>query len=365
MSLTRFSTALLILAFAASCAPQMPAYSGTVQTESVAVGSLIGGRVAHVYVVAGMRVRRGTVLLNVDPSMLQAQYDQSTAQLRQAAGRLTELESGSNATSLAYAGALHEQAAAQYSQTVAQVEPQLRQQAAAVRDAEAALALARVTYVRNESLAASGDISQQSLDQARSDYRQAVARLTQQRAAYMNLIQAQLPGARAVAQAGAAAQAVNVANVENGRTQELAQAQAAVEAARAAVAYDRSRLDEAVITSPADGVVASFNLHPGDLLVPNQQAAIIDTFANPYAYIYASQGDLDKLAYGAHLQVISDETGKTYRGTVEAHDRTAQFTPQNVETADQRAELVYGVKVRIADPNHELLDGTTVTVYAP
>ena len=52
----------------------------------------------------------------------------------------------------------------------------------------------------------------------------------------------------------------------------------------------------------------------------------------------------------------------TFTGTVEAFDRTAQFTPQNVETADQRAQLVYGVKVRIADPDHKLLDGTTVTV---
>ena len=36
--------------------------------------------------------------------------------------------------------------------------------------------------------------------------------------------------------------------------------------------------------------------------------------------------------------------------------------PQNVETADQRADLVYGVKIRIRDPQHELLSGTTVTV---
>ena len=60
---------------------------------------------------------------------------------------------------------------------------------------------------------------------------------------------------------------------------------------------------------------------------------------------------------------MSDSGFGTFDGTVETHDRSAQFTPQNVETADQRAELVYGVKIRIHDPEHKLLSGTTVTVY--
>ena len=104
------------------------------------------------------------------------------------------------------------------------------------------------------------------------------------------------------------------------------------------------------ISLPPSGVVASFNLHPGDLLRPNQQAAIIDTFADPYAYVYASQRDLGTLASSTRVKVVSDAGGRIYAGVVETFDRTAQFTPQNVETADQRADLVYGVKVRIHDP---------------
>jgi HlyD family secretion protein len=121
-------------------------------------------------------------------------------------------------------------------------------------------------------------------------------------------------------------------------------------------------LREATILVPADGVVSSFNLHPGDMLAANQTAAVIDTFADPYVYIYASQSDLARIRNASRIVVHSDAGAGTFEGRVVAFDRSAQFTPQNVETADQRAQLVYGVKIRIHDPHHALLDGTTVTV---
>ncbi|HXP92065.1 MAG TPA: HlyD family efflux transporter periplasmic adaptor subunit [Candidatus Binatia bacterium] len=357
--------AAAVLAVAA-CGAQGPKYSGTVQTESVAVGSQTGGRIVEVAVAVGTRVHHGSVVLRLDPALLRAQYDQARAQARAAAERLAELENGNVPTDVARAREQSAQAAAEYRQAVAQRRPQAAAQAAAVREAEAALVLAQTNFNRAQSLAATGDVSRQSLDQARADYAQARARVVHERATYANLVRAQLPGEQASARANALAQSANYQTVRNGpRTEEITQARAALAAAEASVAYDRTRLDEAVIVAPADGVVASFNLHPGDLLDPNQQAAIIDTFADPYAYIYASQRDLASLSNGTHLRIVSDAGGATYEGVVEAHDRTAQFTPQSVETADQRADLVYGVKVRIRDPHHRLLSGTTVTVYPP
>ncbi len=355
---------LALVCAASSCSPPPPAYSGTVQTESVAVGSQIGGRVAEVNVSAGSRVQRGSVILRIDPGMLGAQYDQARAQVQQAAEHLAELQNGNVETDIERARAQSAQAAAQYRQAAAQTAPQTSAAAAAVSEAQAALTLARANLARTQSLEATGDVSKQSLDQAGSDFAQAQARLEQAQAAYANAVSAQLPGELSGSRANALAQSANYQNVVNGpRAEEIAQAKAALAAAQASAEYDRKRLDEAIIVAPASGVVASFNLHPGDLLGPNQQAAIIDTFADPYAYIYASQHDLAALTSGTHVRVVSDAGGATFDGTVEAFDRTAQFTPQNVETADQRADLVYGVKIRIHDPQHQLLSGTTVTVH--
>jgi len=374
-----------VLAFAAvaalsACGRSERVYSATVQTESVAIGSQVGGRVIEVDVAAGARVARGAVVLRLDPAMLRAQVDQAGAQTREAAERVAELEHGNIPSDVARAREQSAQAAAQYRQTIAQVAPQTAAQLAAVRDAEAgvrdarsALRLASVTYERQRSLAATGDVSRQTLDQARADYvaararvAQAAARVDQAREGYDNLAVAQLPGEEAAARANAAAQSANYATVRSGtREEQIAQARAQLRAAQAAEAYARTRLDEGIVRSPSAGVVESFDLHVGDLLGPNQTAAIVDEFVDPYVYIYASQQDLGALVAGRHLNVRSDAGAGDFDGVVETHDRTAQFTPQNTETADQRAELVYGVKLRIHDPQHALLDGTTVTVRAP
>jgi hypothetical protein len=75
-------------------------------------------------------------------------------------------------------------------------------------------------------------------------------------------------------------------------------------------------------------VVESFNLHVGDLLNPNETAAIVDEFVDPYVYLYASQRDLAALGPGTRLRLSSDAGAGDFDGLVEAHDRSAQFTPQ-------------------------------------
>lgn len=364
--LSRRLAAVAIVLSVAACAARGPAYSGTVQTESVAVGSQAGGRVVSVAVAPGSVVRRGSVILRLDAAELQAQYAQSVAQTQTAAERLAELEHGSLASDVAHAGAQAAQARAQYRQTLAQAAPQIAAARAAIRDAVAAERLTRITLDRFAALAATGDIARQSADQARSDDARAQARVAEARANYAELVRAQLPGQRNAARANEAAQQAAYQTVRNGpRQEEIAQARAQLAAGRAAEQFAASRLREITVFAPADGVVESFNLHPGDLLAPDATAAIVDTFADPYTYIYASQRNLGALARGKHVRIISDADGTAYDGRVEANDRTAQFTPQNVETADQRADLVYGVKVRIHDPQHRLLAGTTITATVP
>jgi len=358
--------AVAVVLLAAACSGQSNGYSGTVQTESIAVGSQVGGRVVEVDVAAGSRVHRGSIVLRLDPAILQAQYDQAQALAREAQERLAELQNGNVASDVDRAQAQSAAAAAQYQQAVAQTAPQTAAAMASVNDAEASLALAASNLKRARSLSATGDVSRQVLDQSQSQYDAAQARVAQAKSTYQALAQAQLPGQRATAQQNAAAQAAAAQTVTEGARPELiAQARAAADAARAAAARAKTQLAEASVVSTADGVVESFDLHPGDLLQPNQPAAVIDTFADPYVYIYASQKDLVRFASGTKVRVVSDGGAGTLDGVVESHDRSAQFTPQNVETADQRAELVYGVKIRIHDPNHTLLDGTTVTVLAP
>src|SRR6185312_7177628 len=116
-------------------------------------------------VAAGSRVRRGAIVLHLDPSLLRAEYNRSLAQARQSAGRLQELENGNVPADVARARQQSAAAEAEYRQAIAQSGPQAAAQGAAVHEAEATLVLARSALERTESLFATGDVSRQSLDE--------------------------------------------------------------------------------------------------------------------------------------------------------------------------------------------------------
>ncbi|HTU68836.1 MAG TPA: HlyD family efflux transporter periplasmic adaptor subunit [Candidatus Baltobacteraceae bacterium] len=353
---------LAVLALA-GCNASPPGFSGTVQTEYVSVGSTVGGRVIATEVSAGQTVRRGAIIVRLDPALPQAQYEEALAQERAAQDALRALRSGTLPSQIEQARGSRLATRANYTQTVGGAKDRITAARAALANARANAVLAERNYQRTSSLTATGDVSRQSLDEARAARDQARAGVRQAQAQLTQLERADIPGETAAARANAVAARRSYEALANGaRPAQLAQAQAQVRDAAASAAHALAELREATVSAPTGGVVASFNLHPGDILAANQIAAIIDTFADPYVYIYASQGDLQRIRSAKSLIVHSDAGAGTFSGRVEAYDRTAQFTPQNVETEDQRAELVYGVKIRIHDPEHELLDGTTVTV---
>ena len=321
----RVAPAGLCLLAVVSCSVPQPRFSGTVQTEYISVGSQVGGRVIEVDVSAGQTVKRGAVIVRLDPAMPKATYDQAVAQERAAQAALSALRTGSLPSQIASAHGASRASSATVTQLLASER------------------LAEQEYARTAALAKTGDVSQESLDQARAALDEARAEVRQSRA-------------------NAVAAHRTYSAVTTGAPPTIEQAQSQLRSARASAAHALSELREATVYATADGVIASFNLHPGDMLVANQPAAVIDTFADPYVYIYASQSDLERVRAAKSLTVHSDAGAGDFQGEVEAYDRTAQFTPTNVETADQRAELVYGVKVRIHDPQHKLHDGTTVTV---
>lgn len=357
---------IIALAMLSACAAPGGGYSGTVQTEFSAAGSQIGGRVIETDVQAGSRVTRGAVLVRLDPAILSAELEEARQQAAAAAASLEQARHGAVETDVERARGTSTAAAASYRQTVTGAPSRVGSALASVAAARADENLARVTYERQRALVATGDISQQSFDQAKSSYEQARARTVQATAQYDQLVRAQLPGEAQSALGTAQSARAGYRTLANGtRPEEIAQAQAQLGNAKAALARAQARLDETVIRAPVDGIVSSFSLHRGDMLAANQTAAIIDSTAAPYAYIYVSQRDIERIRKAEHLTIHADSGAGTFDGRVESYDRSAQFTPQNVETADQRAELVYGMKVRIDDPNHALLDGTTVTVDVP
>jgi hypothetical protein len=65
---------------------------------------------------------------------------------------------------------------------------------------------------------------------------------------------------------------------------------------------------------------------------------------------------LVKLGQRAHVTVDTERNRpkKTYDGWVSYISNEAEFTPKSVQTQEERVKLVFGVKVRVENPNQEL-----------
>jgi HlyD family secretion protein len=376
---TAISSVLTLFALAA-CAQRADtfAYSGTVQADAAQVGSITGGRVVSVPAYDGLRVSKGAVVVRFDDRQLRPAYDAAVAQAAQASAALRDLEAGPRQADIDKAAAAAAQAQAGYARArldlPSQVSAARQAVGAAQADASAARANAATAardYQRAKVLYAEGAISAQARDAARAAAASA-AGASGSATARLRTAQAQLAAVQsgsatqdvvAAAKAADAAQA-NLDLVRLGaRPEQITQARAAASAAMSDVAAAKARLDETSVTAPADGVVDALDLHPGDLVAAGAPVATIDEFGDPWVRIYVEQSAMQHVRVGAAVKVRSDaQNGAAFDGRVESIDATAQFTPRDVQTASDRADLAFGVKVRIHDPGRVLRAGTTVDV---
>jgi membrane fusion protein YbhG len=333
-----------------SCGPSAPEYSGTLQAPSAAVGSTIGGRIAHVYTVEGAFVHKNATLVRFDDAQQRAAVAAAAGRLSEARAILADLQAGARPQDLARAKALaardHAQLALARSATPYQAtvtRNQLRQALANERDAAVA-AEAHADAQESSSKAAVRAASAQT----------------------ENTIAVTLP--QSVASARAAYEAANeqyLLLAAGARPDQIRQGRAGVRAALGQLADAQAKLAEMTVRAPAEGVVTAMDLHAGDLLAPGASVATIEERGNPYVRIYVSQQDLGRLKLGDRVTVRADSTPGTFQGIVEQIDARAQFTPESVQTKSDRAVLSYGVKVRVHDPTGLLHPGTTVEVPLP
>jgi len=191
--------------------------------------------------------------------------------------------------------------------------------AARVDAAAADLAGAEKELVRQEKLVAEGVTTAQTRDDA---------------LARRDALAAQLESAKqslARAKAGS-------------RDQEIEGARAARDAIDARIAQLSQAIADATIVSPVAGRVTEKIAEAGELLAAGAPILVITDLARPWLTVYVAEPDLGKIKLGAEAQVVTDG-GETRPGKVTFIASTAEFTPKNVQTRDERVKLVYRVKI--------------------
>lgn len=370
---------LLALLLVPGCAaPDRDTFSGTVQAPSAAVGSPIGGRVIAVLVQDGMRVRAGQMLVRFDDAQQRSALDAADHQAAAAAAALADLRAGARAADLARARDEARQARENFesrrlSETgqTAILVAALAQARAQLADAAANANEAHLDAVRTRRLFATGDFSAQERDAADAREQRTHAQVDAARAGVRTAqeqldkaAQVTLPRDTAAARAASdAAENAYRSLAAGSRVDTIRQAAASLAAAASGAAEARARLADTIVRAPAGGVVSALELHAGDLVPAGAAVATIDEDGEPYVRVYVPQVRLGRIAVGDRVAVHADsQPGVTLNGSVEQIDEQAQFTPQSVQTAEDRATLSFGVKIRIHDRDHRVHGGTTATV---
>lgn len=121
------------------------------------------------------------------------------------------------------------------------------------------------------------------------------------------------------------------------------------------LAQKLDQLSKCHITAPISGTVLTKYVEAGESVTNGKALLKIADLESTYVRAYFTTAQLAGLKLGDTLTVIPDdgtEKPKEYKGTLTWISDQAEFTPKNIQTRDERADLVYATKVSV--PN----DGT-------
>ena len=281
---------------------------------TVNVGSQVSGTLSELYVDYNSPVKKDQIIARLDPSQLQAQLTQATANQLSATAAI---QTGQNAVASADAAAL----AADFN---------VERTKSVVADAQRNLEL-------TQQLVNEGVTARRDLDTAKAAVAQAAAQ-NQQASAQANQAKAQAQSARS----------------------QVTQARAQAQQAAAAVQLANVNLEHTIIRAPIDGVVVARNVDVGQTVAASLQAPTLFLIANDLSRMQVladiDEADIGQLGPDSRVTFTVDAyPNDVFHGHI-AQIRLAPQTVQNVVT--------YTAVIQVDNPDLKLKPGMTANVTA-
>jgi len=371
--------------------------SGTIEAELIVISTETGGRIVAMPVDEGDEVGFGDLLVELDATLLEANQSQLEAALASARANLAEVSAPPRREDVAAAGAELRQAQAvhtgayavwQQAQSIvdnplelnAQIDTARGEIAILEKEVEAAQAELKAAEIQRDE-AARNQLNDEAMTLSQVAVKQADAARANLAAAEAELAGAQrqlalLIGVRdnpvsLIAQANAAETAyeqaaagvsvaeANLASVEAGPIPEdIAIAEAQVQKAEAALASLEVQLNKLRLTAPRDGIITDRPANPGELAAPGATLMTLGDLDRVTLTVFIPETQIGRVRVGQTALVRVDAyPNETFEGNVKFIAPEAEFTPKNVQTEEERVNLVIAVKITLDNPNHRLKPG--------
>ena len=311
--MTRLIPIAALTVLVAACSEPPPSnslrVSGHVEATETRLAPDAGGRILTFTLEEGDKVEAGQEILTLDRRDVELAIDRARADRAQADANLR----------LVLAGARTED--------VRQAESQVSAAQSEVSAARAELASAEQDLQRFETLLTSNSGSRKQRDDAATRRDVARDRLA---AAESRVKSAQEVLARL--KAGA-------------RREEIDVARARVAAADAQIATLEKNLSDTSFRSPVTGVVTQKLVEAGEVIAPRTAVAVVANLDDAWADVFVPEPAVPRLRLGQAAQLFTDAGGAPVPGTITYISPKAEFTPRNVQTADERSKLVYRIRI--------------------
>jgi HlyD family secretion protein len=366
--------------------------SGFIEGEEVVVAPETSGRIADMPVDRGDAVETGDVLVRLDDALLRSERLEAEAGVASARANLARVLAGVRPEEVAAARAALGQAQAQRD-GAAQAVINAREAISSPLSLEAEISVARTqvhlaeqnvemaeanlaeTQLKYNVYAGQGGDTERiwdlQLQAAQAALAQAQAELEGARR-YLNAqyviradplaLEAALHKAEVqhrVAEVQVAAAQAALDELEAGPTcEEIAMAEAQVRQAEAAVRLIDAQIAQLTLTAPMDGIVTTRSGQAGETATAGSPLLTVANLDEVTLVIYIPENRIGQVQVGQRVEVQVDSfPGRVFVGQVASIAGEAEFTPRNVQTQEERVNLVFAVKVRIPNPDGALKPG--------
>jgi multidrug resistance efflux pump len=366
--------------------------SGFIEGEDISIASEIGGHIITISAERGDEVNAGDLLVQLDDVVFQSTRTEAEATLATALANLALVKAGTRPAEIAAARAALTFATVQrdgadkavldaqdiISQPLtlnaeingARAQMNVFKQAIEMAKADlAAVQLKRDVYAdRGGDVKRVWDLqvlaSEAALTQAQAELdgvRAYLGTLIAIREEPLVLIEAlhQAENAARLAVLHVAAAEAQVATLEAGPTKEaVAVAEAQVRLAEKALDLIDVQIAQLSLIAPMDGIVSNRTAKVGETAVPGEPLLTLTNIEDVNLVLYIPAHRIGEVQIGQKAEVSVDSFPvQTFTGTVVDIANQAEFTPRNVQTQEERVNLVFTVKVRISNSEHLLKPG--------
>lgn len=288
-------------------------FTGTIEVTTVDIMAKTNGYIKTLDVKEGDKLSKGQLVAALDRSDFSAQLDRDMAALAKAKAQLADLEKGAR-------------------------PEELQEAAANVAASYSVFEKSSADYARYQALFTEGAITKQQLDDAKST----------SEVAQNNLIAAKEK--QNLLLAGNRSDAIEAQKQEVSRT-------------LAVLKMSEITAKDMMVYAPLDGLVLTKNFETGEYINAGNPIATVADMNDCWVKIYVPSNQLGLIRVGQKTTVTVDSfAADSFNGTVKEISDSAEFTPRQSITKNERANMVFAVKIRLDNSDGRLKPGMPADV---